>query len=406
MKKLFVVLGLLLIATMLFVGCGKTDNGSTTNSQLPTQDYNKTGTLQGKIMDAVTGGSIGNDADGELNIWLIQGTENRGADKLDRDINSPLCGEYAFSGIPVDINTGEITFKIVVVKSGYQRFEANVSTIEAVVNFSGNNDLLNTVINMIGNIYLFPLGTTAGDVSVYVYDPQGDVVPNATVLLQQDEANNTETAYTGNRLIPAAGLYTSLTTTTNASGLATFSSADLVLGGGYRVSVEPINIGGMQLAANTPAAFIVGTASTTRVVNMAVTNNALYATAASNQAPGSVTASGVLTVTFNQPIILTTTGFNAAGLASNNTNTNFDFQAVLSADGLTMTLTPNSAITGTTADRAGSVVTFTSLAASNQPFIIKSTQANSGLTLNEGGSELQNITTGSAVSNVVRQLSN
>lgn len=409
MKKLFVVLGLLLIATMLFVGCkGKTDNSSTTETVLPPQEYSKTGTLQGKIMDAVSGAAIGNDNNSELKIWIIQGTEDRGPNKLINDKNDPLCGEYAFSGIPVDINTTEITFKIVVVKPGYQRFEANVGMLEAAADTgAGTTNLLNAVINMIGNIYLFPLSSTAGDVLVHV-SALGIPVPNATVVLQQDASNNTNVAITGNVLAPTAGLISSFTATTDASGIATFSGTNLVLGGRYNAIAEAMTFNAMQLASSQTGTFTVGTSATNQYIAMTSLTGALFATSASNQVPGTITASGVLTVTFNQAIILTTTGFTATGLASDGTATSFLVQAALSTDGLTMTLTPNSVITGTNdtaAHRLASVVSFTP-AVGVTPFIIKSTQVNSGLQFNTGTSDLQNITTNAAVSNVVRQLSN
>src|SRR3990172_3026156 len=220
MKKLFVVLGLLLVVTMLFVGCkGKTDNSSITNSQLPPQDYNKTGTLQGKIMDAVTGDPLG---DSDLKVWLIQGTDNRGPSKLITDINDPLVGEYAFSGIPVSFDFNDnACFMVIVVKSGYKQFEAEICMGSSYTsNDTGDLLVIDNVTNMIGNIYLFPLGTTAGDISVYVYHPNGAAVANATVLLKQNASNNNITANTGNRLNPASGLYSSLTTTTDAAGLA------------------------------------------------------------------------------------------------------------------------------------------------------------------------------------------
>lgn len=416
MKKIFVVLSLLLTAAMLFAGCGKTDNSAptTTFNNLPNQQDTRTGTLQGKIMNALTGAPLGNDADSTLQIWLIQGDSNRGATKLTTDNNDPLVGEYAFSGIPIDLYSGNAKFKVVVVKPGFQRFEANVELNDTLGDSTPVNSTLDSVINRIGNIYLFPLNATAGDVTIVVNYPQGTPLPGATVLLQQHASSNDTFTDTGDRLPPAGGLYTSLTTTTNDAGVATFKSADLTLGGAYSVVVLPVTtVGGTLLSVNGNGFFWVGEDPMTQVVTMEAENGVLFATSATNQALGYVSATGDLSVTFNQPIALTTTGFIARGLASDGTSTDTYVQATLSTDNMTMSLTlpPTSAITGTTANLAGSVVTYhpansvTTFNDNNAIFIIKSIQQNSGLTFGSGTADpLQNINTNADVSKVVRQL--
>ncbi len=429
MRKLFVVLGLLLISTMLFVGCGTTDNSSVTQPQPLSQTNERTGTLQGKIMDAVTGAAIGNDDNSELKVWLIQGTDNRGASKLITDKNDPLCGEYAFDNIPVDLYYGNATFKVVVVKAGYQRFEADVELND---NIAYNEETIlssvDKVINMIGNIYLFKDGYRAGDVDVYVLDnASGMPIPNALVAFYQDVENNIpasgyfvdtdNTSYeNGNglnpyydMLFPTGGLYTDITTTTDANGKATMSGTKLVLGGRYEIVVAPMTWNG-QVFGFSSTSFREYTANAPVYLNLSSATGQLFATSASNEVPSTVTASGVLTVTFNQPIALTTTGFVASGLASDNTPTTADIQAVLSADGLTMTLTPASYITGTTADIASSVVTYTPVGGTDaMPFIIKSTQQNSGYSFDgyvccTWRTALRNIKTGNDVSKTVRQI--
>jgi hypothetical protein len=424
MKKLFVVMGLLLIATMLFVGCGKTDNSATTQAQPLAQTDSRTGSLQGKIMNALTGAALGNDNNSELKVWLIQGTDNRGASKLVTDTNDPLCGEYAFDNIPIDLYYGNATFKVVVVKSGYQRFEADVELND---NLIANDDgmVSNTfdrVINMIGNIYLFPEGTLAGDVTIVVLDSNNTPLPNANIKIYQDVENNNSvasnmvdidnTSYengfglnpTSDVLYPTGGLYTSMSMTTDSNGVATVSGTSLVLGGKYTVWVAGQTFGGEILSSNNTT-FTELTANVPVVVKLS--GQTLYAISASNQNPGTITASGVLTVTFNQPIALTTTGFDFSGLDSTNTVTTGHILADISADGLTMTLTPASYCTGTTANKAGSIVTFTPDAGANAtPFILKNSQTASILTFNGATNKLQNLNTNSAVSNVVRQISN
>ena len=117
MKKIYILLSLLFIAVM-FSGCGETDNSTSTQNQLPPQEYNKTFTLQGKIMDAITGAPIGNDSTGTITMFLIQGDADRGPTKLHTDPADPLVGEYSISGIPADIAGDPVLYKVVVYRQG------------------------------------------------------------------------------------------------------------------------------------------------------------------------------------------------------------------------------------------------------------------------------------------------
>src|SRR4030067_3594225 len=92
-----------LIAAFVSVGiggCGPVTEKTTTPAPTLTE-FNKTMTLQGKIINAATGAPIGG---ADLKVYLVQGTSNRTTDKLITDTNDPLVGEYAFSGIPVRVN--------------------------------------------------------------------------------------------------------------------------------------------------------------------------------------------------------------------------------------------------------------------------------------------------------------
>jgi hypothetical protein len=391
MKKLFMVLSFLLVGGMLF-GCGTTNEASAPDNTL--QKYNITGSLQGKIMDAVTGAGIGGS---DLKVFLIQGTSDRTPNKLITNPNDPLVGEYAFSGIPVDINTGEIIYRVAAIKPGYQLFEADVE-LSAVINLT-NNTVIDNVYNKIGDIYLYPLGSTAGDVSVYVYDPNGLPIPNATVFLKQNVTNNNIIANTGDRLNPTAGLYPELNATTNAAGLATFTSGTLTLGGNYNAVVPGMTFNGEQLRTSTSAPFFVGTNSTDQVVNMTAATGApiLFAVSASNSVPGTITPSGVLTITFNQPIILSTATFNVAlsggsgGVLGSPTVT-----GVLSNGNTTLTLTPN-ITTAPTAKGAFLIYTY------GGTIYLQNSQEPTTFTLFTGTpSDVKNITTNAAVSGLVQ----
>ena len=84
-------------------------------------------TLQGIIADAVTGQRLG----GDLKLYLIQGPEVRGPSRLITGTSDPLMGEYAFTGIPVTFagfdGTPSNTWKVVAIRSGYQRFESELA---------------------------------------------------------------------------------------------------------------------------------------------------------------------------------------------------------------------------------------------------------------------------------------
>lgn len=416
MKNLLVFLGLFVFMGMLS-GCSDTKNTTTTASNTSLQDLNKTGTLQGTIYDAVTGDRIGGS---DLQIFLIQGSSNRGPDKLNTGSTDPLVGEYAFNNIPVtfadytyaypyNMNT---TYKVVAIKPGYQRFEAEF-TLEGTFPVDYNGEpvpgIVEAVYGRIGNIYLFPLGTASGDVNIYVYDETtGTPIPNAVVYLNQDTKNNSplvkanslyyNTDSSTDRLFDTTGLIASLTATTDTAGKATFASATLTIGGRYQVVVPGVSFQGEQLATNNTNTINIGTDAQTRVINMTVIGNTLYAVSASNQVPGTITANGVLTVTFSQPIILspadtfTVTMFdsNAVGVVTS------PLTGVLDATQTILTLTP--AIT-TAPTGPGSFIRY----AYPGTIFLKNSQTDSGLTL---FSNLVNITTGDDVSGDVQLLTN
>jgi hypothetical protein len=232
-------------------------------------------------------------------------------------------------------------------------------------------------------------------VTVTVRNSHGTVIPDATVILQQDVTNNNTTAITSSdRLSPTAGLYTSLTGTTNASGVVTFSGADLVLGGAYIAIAEGMAFGGEQLATETGTIFRVGVNSQDQRLTMDPTPAALYATSISNSVPGSYLASGVLTVTFNQPIFLTTTTFSA--VATSGTLTAPLATGVLTDGGLTLTITPNFSTAPTTTANAATV-TYTY----GGTIYLDAPRVNSGVTFNGTGSDLKDIF-GVTVSRVVQ----
>lgn len=370
MKRIFKYLVplTLLALTLMMVGCGDT-NTTTGTTAASNFDFSKTGTLQGALFDAVTGKRI---ADSNTKIVMVRGADIIQVSRYYSSATDIARGEYAFTGVPVSVFDGNATYRVIVEAPGYQRFEAEASS--AIAGSAGST--YDTVYNRIGNIYLFPTGVTAADYSVTVrYNTKA--VPGATVQLQQNATNNNAIAEIGaaNRLLPTSGLLPTISATTDANGVATFSGTDLVLGGQYTAVALPVKTpvadGAIQLAATfggtfTEGAAGIGTASAiSQTINMndAVSGNnasGLYVVSASNSPSGTLTSTGVLTLTFNEPVILNTvtpTGTTALGfsatLANNitaalnpttNTAAPSPTKAVissLSADGKTLTLTPS-----------------------------------------------------------------
>ena len=357
--------------TLMMFGCGDTNTTTGTNQAVPNNEFSKTGTLQGGLFDAVTGKRI---ADPNTKIVMLRGADTIQVSKYYSSATDIARGEYAFTGVPVAIFDGNITYRVIVEAPGYQRFEAEASS--AIAGSAGST--YDSVYNQIGDIYLYPTGVTAADYSVTVKF-NTNVVPGATVQLQQNATNNSATTEIGgagsNRLLPTIGLLPTISATTNANGVAVFNGADLVLGGQYTPVVlpvvTPVADGSIQLARTTGTSFSEGAASIvtasaiSQTINMndsVYGNNAagLYVVSASNSTAGTLTSSGVLTFTFNQPVVLNTvtpTGATPLGFSASLTNnitaalnptTNTaapsptkQVTSSLSADGKTLTLTPS-----------------------------------------------------------------
>src|SRR5690606_20097871 len=292
--------------------------------------------LQGTVFDAVTGDRISTEG---LNVTLVQGDDYRKA-----KINKDFQGDFFVGDIPTS-TANNITYRLDVSYAGYQPF---TSLITFGVNTAGLQDKKAAVI---GNVYLFPLGATAPDQTVTV-TYNGERVPNATVLLQPDTSFNTLTTDTSSRLFAAAGYQQALEATTDANGIATFSGANLTLGGRYNVDVLPLAYEGKQLAVGGAAPITIGTSVITSVVTMGDllpgNANGLYVVSASNEVSTALQSSGVLTIKVSQPVEIvnetnTVTAFlgGATTAALDSSTTGSEVAATVSADGLTITLSPN-----------------------------------------------------------------
>lgn len=420
LKKLLPAI--LLGAMAMLSGCGDTVTNTTQSTFVP-------GTLQGKVMDATTGKPITNTVNKpteDIQMYLVNGSQTMRPAKAIFDSNNNLAGEFAFDNIPVTRQPGtynesgaiagaNATYKVVVVKPGYQRFEAEFSFEGDAIKSPGSQDpslVYDGRYLKIGNIYLYPEAATAADVAITVKSPTGKLVKGATVQLQQNataniaiaeqqtkvatQDGNFANATDTNRLFPSKGLLPSLLNgTTDETGKITFKGSSLVLGGAYTPVVLPVVDGdSQQLSLAQGYQFVVGNAAsvnnaptisqtiTANYAKASNTNTGLYIASVTNNTgadstkTGTVDSTGTLTIKFNRPVVInnastantiTTVGTPAvvtnsvvygysANLASSvtanaalayailtdtTTAARKPVATALSADGLTLTLTPN-----------------------------------------------------------------
>ncbi len=347
-------------AVSLMLSCACITKETTTTTTTPvTNEFSKTYTLQGVVANAVTGERVGGN---DLKLYLVQGADIRTPTRINGNVTDPLFGEYAFTGIPADFNLPNKTFKIVAIQTGFQRFESDI-TFQA-----RSGGLVDTVYNRIGNIYLFPVGVTAPDYS-YTVIYNGKPVPNAIVQLDPMTSSNSLTYNPADALPATTGLLASLSVTTDANGKAIFAGSSLVLGGAYQVSVLPATFtdtagSTVQLARFTTVTNLVAGITNTvlqiALSDLTPTTGTVYITGATNQLAGQVTQSGQLVLTFNAPVTLVNAAAtNFSATLFNNTTATLAAPpviAALSADGLTLTLSPNFAVVPGAADRGLGIV--------------------------------------------------
>jgi hypothetical protein len=322
--------------------------------------------VQGTVFDATTGERIGGS---DLEVTLIQGTNHRDPNVLVRS-KASVVGEYGFSDIPITLDSSNADYKIIVTNSGYQRFEGYLGISAAN---PGVNNTLDGTYNFIRDVYIFPVGATAPDLTVAVEFDREPVV-GATVLLQQNANSNvapTPTSSSSHRVVAAQGYIASRSGTTalNANGVATvtFLGSSLVLGGAYTPRVLPVVHEGLPLTSAAGTQVIVGATEdgstpTANVLTQVVTlfekvpgtqDDGIHVVFASNRDTDDITGiasnPGRLVIVFNRAVAInssTTSNPFTATLASatqavlTSSGASGSVSTSLSSDGLTLTLDP------------------------------------------------------------------
>jgi len=304
MKKYCLVLVPLFILGLFFVGC---DSSTTNNQDVPNNRFQETGTIQGTVYDATTGEAIGDES---LEITLIMGTNYKSPNLLKKDPTKPFLGDFAFTGVPVTLQDNA-EYRIVATMNGYEKFEGYIGACADIWTSccAQNVPTQDTVYNYIGNIYLFPLGSTAPDYTFYLeYDDER--VPNATVYFEYNPAEGDAVTHVSHNRIPSEkALGQTLIGTTDANGMVTFAGDNLVLGGEYRLTVLPVVYEGVQLRKWSSHTFYVGETENEYLVTLTdlvpgYDDDGLKIIMESNLDEDSVTASGVVTLSFNQVVNL------------------------------------------------------------------------------------------------------
>ncbi|WP_430459887.1 hypothetical protein ACQUQU_11790 [Thalassolituus sp. LLYu03] len=310
--------------------CGATDD--TQNAAVPQNYHDITTNLQGTVFNAVTGARV--DAD----VLLVQGSDYRNAKQ-----NSAYPGDYFFADIPTSTN-GNVTFRMEASADGFQPV---VSTVTFNVNTANLQD---REVWSLGNFYLYPLGSTAPDMTVTV-TYNGERIEGATVMLQPNTASNVLTADATAIIAPTDGFQGALSATSDADGNAVFDGDTLVLGGRYAVQVLPMVYEDTQLALATPTSVTVGTSAIIQTVALADivpgTTDGLYVVSASNEDSNAINSNGTLIIHLSRPVSIVNESLASASLTNDTTaalDTNSqgsDVTATVSTDGLTLTLSPN-----------------------------------------------------------------
>lgn len=200
----------------------------------------KTGCIQGVVINGLTGERIALPEANDANFDAGKGISVRLHNTLvfaeptakEYAANSLLEGEYTVCEVPL-----EETYPLYAQVDGFLPFGSMVAVTSSVAQRSAkaDADIQKPLPTSVVNIRLCPVGTQTQDLKVKVLY-QTTPVAGATVQLVPSNANLLDK---GNFASPTNGALLTLTTTTDAQGIATFAAGQLVLGGVYDYTVIP-----------------------------------------------------------------------------------------------------------------------------------------------------------------------
>ncbi len=347
MRKIIILLFCVVLLGVLANCDTSSDETFKSNSAVPNNEFNETATIQGTVFDAITGARA---ADSSLTITLVKGSTYAAANMLKTE--GDYIGDFVFNDVPVSMTGVAATYRIVATMDNYQTFEGYVTLTSTLTSGGAAAESFDGTYNFIRNIYMFPTGSYASDQTIYVeYDSER--VEGATVLFELQAS--TPTTVTVNVAPASVGLNQALSGTTDANGMVAFDGDNLVLGGSYTVTVLPLVYEGVQLATAGGGPMVVGALASDNVLVIPMVDEVpgaqgegLFVTYASNSDPDDILSTGVLTVVFNRPIALVSEDDCLAALAGAVTGAldgsdapDSTVDAAVSADGYTLTLTPN-----------------------------------------------------------------
>lgn len=319
---------------LVLAACGGDEQNYT--SKVNYQDAETT--LSGKIRNGVTNEAI---SDKSLKVKLFQGDDVRTAKLVKNE-----AGYYSISGIPTNTSANSNEYRVEVTADGYLPF---VGTVYLDFNEQDYEQFVqDKKLFKVGNVNLYPVGYKTPDYQVTVkYNNQriAGAEVEAELTATNLVANNTASLLSASAFTPEQA--SRIVATTNADGVATFAGASLVLNANYKLSVLPMNVGGVDLVNLAGITFSAGAAQPTQALTLNKltqgTVEGLYVVSATNEYGDALPAGdGKLVITLSKEVELVGPASNVSAVLTNNTTAQLDGaqNANVTVTGNTITLTP------------------------------------------------------------------
>jgi len=249
-----------------------------------------TGTIQGVVVNALTGESI---SEGLRVSLMIDGRLKDASVLTFADEINPVT-QFGFTSVPADVE-----LPIVAIHPEFQDFEGLVKLNSFM---DGGGYLEKAVLN--ANIQLYPLGYSVPTYTVRVVH-NGAPVPDAVVFVNPAENGNHPLTF-GNFLPAVSNRLGGFAVVTGSDGTVDLPSDELVLGGAYVLNVAPVEFNGEVMAASEDRNLVVGASNV--VVTISITNisttqrDNLYITSTNNDELPIMNSYSGIQINFSLPI--------------------------------------------------------------------------------------------------------